>query len=392
VFVLGNNKQIKFRFDAKETIMKQKKISALQLFYVIIGFEVGNTIIFGKGAAAKQDAWLTTLIGMLFGLILMLIYIKLSEYYPGDTLIQMIPKIIGKYLAYPVILYYIFYFTLFASSACRDFGELISLTILTETPMLIVIGSFMVLMIYCLRGGVETFGRMGEIVFPVYIFSLIVTWILLLSVEDFNITNLTPILGNGVKPVFKEVFPYAITFPFGETVIITMFFPILNKQQNTKKVGISVVLIGGILLTINTIMNLSVLGPEIYKKDFYPLLTATRMVSIADFLERFDALIILLLVAGVFFKVGGWTYGATVGIAQLFKVENNRSILLAIGTIITPLSLLYAGNLVETRKFPYNYFHIPSEIIIPVLLVFIAFIRKKLNPENFSASNSSVKP
>jgi spore germination protein KB len=313
----------------------------------------------------------------------MLIYVKLSDYYPGDTLIQMIPKIIGKYLAYPIILYYLCYFTFLAATACRDFSDLIYSTILSDTPMPIITVSFMVLMIYCLRGGVEIFARMGEAVFPIYILSLITIWILLFTVKDFNMTNLTPILGNGVTPVLKEVFPYAITFPFGETVLITMFFPILNKKQHAKKIGMAVILIGGILLIINTMMNIAVLGPEIYSRLPYPLMSSTRMVSIADFLERFDALVILMMVAGVFFKVGGWMYGVSVGITQLFNLKDDRSTLLAIGTIIIPLSFLYSANYAKAREvgteFIQPYLHIPLQIIIPILLVFIAFIRKKLN-------------
>ena len=368
--------------------MKQEKISAIQLFYVIIGFEIGNSMIFGLGSGAKQDAWITIGTGMLFGLVLMFVYTKLSAYYPGDTLIQMIPKIIGKYLAYPVILIYILYFIYLASTACRDFGELIVSTILVETPIVVVIGSFMVLMVYCLRGGVGTFGRMGEVVFPVYMIALIVIWILLLSVENFSFDNLTPILGNGVKPVLKEVFPYTITFPFGESVIITMFFPFLNKKQNVRKAGIAVILIGGILLTFNTIMNISVLGPEIHKKQYFPLHSSVRLVSIAGFLERFDVLVILLIVAGVFFKVGGWAFGAAVGIAQVFKLKQVRSVYLGLGTIITPLSLLHGSNFVKAieigKEFITIYLHIPLQIIVPILLLCIAFIRKKFNPENSS--------
>jgi spore germination protein KB len=254
--------------------------------------------------------------------------------------------------------------------------------------MPIITVSFMALMIYCLRGGVETFARMGEAVFPVYIFSLLVIWILLLTVKDFNITNITPTLGNGVKPVLKEVFPYAITFPFGETVLITMFFPILNKKQHAKKIGMAVILIGGILLTINTMMNIAVLGPEIYSRDPYPLMSSTRMVSIADFLERFDVLVILMMVAGVFFKVGGWMYGVSVGITQFFNLKDDRSILLGISTIIIPLSFLYSANYVEARevgtKFIQPYLHIPLQIIIPILLLCIAYIRRKFNPKNSS--------
>jgi spore germination protein KB len=364
-------------------IMKLEKISALQLFYVIVGFEIGNTLIYGLGSGAKQDAWLVLVFAMVGGLILMYVYTKLSAFYPGDSLVQMLPKILGKYLSYPVILIYICYFTYLAARACRDFGELIASTILDETPISLVIGSFMVLMIFCLRGGVETFGRMGEVVFPVYIFSVLLIWILLLSVDQFNIQNLAPILGNGVKPVLKEVFPAVLTFPFGESIIITMFFPYLNNTGDTRKVGMSVILVSGILLTMNLIMILSVLGPEIYNLDLFPLLSATRMVSIADFLERFDALIILLMVAGVFFKVGGWTFGAAVGISQLFKLKQSRSVLLGLGTIIPPLSLVFAADyseFIETGfKYVTLYVHVPLQIMLPIFLLCVAIIRNKFN-------------
>jgi spore germination protein KB len=363
--------------------MKQQRISGLQLFYVIVGFELGTAIILGLGAEAKQDAWLVILIGMFCSLIIMGVFSQLSLYYPDDTLVSMIPKITGKYLSYPVIFIFIFHFIYSAARACRDLGELLVSTILVETPTFVVIASFMVLIIYCLRGGLETFGRMGEMVFPVYIFAMIVIWILLISVEGFNLKNLTPVLGNGIKPIIKEVYPGVINFPFGETIIIMMFFPFLNNKQKIRKVGMSVILGAGLLLTLNTIFILSVLGPEISSSSFSPLLRATRMVSIADFLERFDALIILLMVAGVFFKVGGWTFGAAIGISQLFKIKHTKSIFLALGTIITPLSLLSASNFVQHLEIGLDYFvpyfHVPIQLIIPIILLCIAFIRKKLN-------------
>lgn len=363
--------------------MKEQNISALQLFYVLASFEMGNTLIYGLGSGAKQDAWLVIVFSMVGGLILMYVYTKLSDFYPGQSLIQMIPKIIGKFLSYPIIVIYIAYFTYLAARACRDFAELIASTILVETPIIIVMGSFMVLLIYCLRGGVETFGRMGEVTFPIYIFSVLLIWILLFSVNQFKISNLSPVLGNGVKTVIKEIFPVVLTFPFGESIIITMFFPFLNNKHNVKKIGFLVILVSGILLTINNIMILSVIGPEIYDMDFFPLLTSTRMVSIADFLERFDALIILLMVAGVFFKLGGWTFGAAVGISQLLKLKQTHSAVLGLGTIIPPLSLAIAPDYVNFLEFGFKYItlyvHVPLQIIIPFLLLCIAYVRHKFN-------------
>ncbi|MGM7722199.1 GerAB/ArcD/ProY family transporter [Metabacillus sp. Hm71] len=366
--------------------MKQQKISGLQLFYVIVGFELGSAIILGIGSGAKQDAWLAILISMVFGLILMWVFTQLSLYYPNDTFISMLPKIIGKYLSYPIILIYIFYFIFLAATVCRDFGDLISSTMLVETPTVVVIVSFMWLIIYCLRGGVEAFVRMGEMVFPIYFISLIVLWMLLLSVEDFNLNNLTPIMGNGFKPILKEVYPGIINFPFGEMIIIMMFTPYVNNKQIIRKAGMAVILVGGLILTLNSILILSVLGPEIYADNFFPFLTATQMVSIADFLERFDALVILMMVSGVFFKVGGCTFAAAVAISQLGKLHHTKSVLLGLGTIIPPLSLIFATNFVEYLNFAYGYlipyFFVPLQIIVPIILLCIAIIRKKLNLGN----------
>ncbi|PFO09401.1 spore gernimation protein KB [Bacillus sp. AFS076308] len=362
--------------------MNKEKISGLQLFYLMAGYVLGTAIILGLGADVKQDAWIFIIIGMLSSVLLMVVYTQLTFYYPGDTLAQMMPKIIGKILSYPVILLYIAHFTYSAARACRELGDLIVTTILTETPIFVVIGSFMVLVIYCLRGGVETLGRMAEIVFPIYFFSLMLIWLLLLSVETFDLRNLTPVLGNGVMHVLKKAVPAAINFPFGETIVIMMFFPFLSNKKNIRKIGLSTLLIGGSLLTVNSIMMISTLGPEIYSKDLFSLLAATQMVSVADFLERFDALVILMMVAGVFFKVGGFTLGASIAISHLFNLKQTRSVILGLGLIITPLSLISASSYVEHLEIGFKlyvpYLHTFLQIILPILLLGIAVIRKKL--------------
>lgn len=362
--------------------MSTQNISGIQLFYLMTGYVLGTAIILGLGLKSKQDAWIFIMIGMFGSLFLMAIYTQLSTYYPGDSLVQMLPKIIGKFFSYPVILLYILHFTYSAARGTRELGDLIVTTILTETPMLVVIVSFLLLMIYCLRGGVETFVRMAEIIFPVYIFSLILIWILLFSVDQFSMNNLTPILGNGIKPVLKDAIPTAINFPFGETIVIMMFFPFLSNKKKVRKVGMFSILVGGLLLIVNSIMMISVLGPEIYSRNIFTLLAATQMVSVADFLERFDALVILMMVAGVFFKVGGFIFAAAVGISQLLKLKHTRSVLIGLGTIITPLSMVTASNYVEHLEIGFKYyvpyFHTLLQIILPIFILCMAFIRKKL--------------
>ncbi|WP_408008432.1 GerAB/ArcD/ProY family transporter [Pseudalkalibacillus sp. A8] len=74
-----------------------------------------------------MDPILTAMLG---GLLLMWIYFKLSEHYPSDTLIKIIPNIIGKVLGYLLVVIYTLYIIYEAARNCRDFAELIVLTIL----------------------------------------------------------------------------------------------------------------------------------------------------------------------------------------------------------------------------------------------------------------------
>lgn len=369
--------------DHKGDVMNSKKISSLQLIYIMSGYVLGTAMILGLGAEVKQDAWIFTLMGMSCSVILMFIYTSLATYYPGDSLIQMIPKLVGKFIAYPIVILYILHFIYSAARGYRELGELIVTTILTDTPMFFVVFSFMLLMIYCLKGGIEIFGRMSELLFPIYIISLVLIWLLLFSVEQFNLDHLLPIFGNGAQPVLKEVFPNGINFPFGETIVILMFIPFLKTQQKIRRIGITIILIGGLLLTINTVLMIAVLGPELYSRDVYKLLATTQMVSVADFLERFDILVILLMVSGVFFKVGGFTFAATVAISQLFKLKQYRSVTIGVTPVILFLSFVSATSYVEHLEIGFKYYipyvHTLLQIIFPILFIGIAFIRKKLS-------------
>lgn len=365
-----------------ERYMIQEKIGFIQLFYIMLTFEIGSAVIFGLGAEAKQDAWLVILVSMFCGLILMWMYTKLFEYHPGDTLIQMIPQIVGKFIGYPLITIYILYFIYIASRVTRDFGELIAGTLLPKTPMIIVMGGLMVVIVYCLYGGVEVFGRTGEVFFPALLLISVITWIIIYSSQIAHIQHLTPVLEKGIVSVWKAAFPLTITFPFGEMVVFMMFWPALQDQKKVKQLGMTVVLASGILLTINMINIISVIGPDWISKETYPLLAAVRLSHVGNFIERIDAVVTITMMVGVFFKVGSFLYGAALGTAQLFKMKSYRSMIVLFGVSIVPLSLMIADNYMEhieigLKKVPL-FLHIPLQIVIPALLLVIAAIRKRV--------------
>jgi len=62
--------------------MEKAKISASQLFILMVLFELGSALLVPLAIRAKQDAWLAILFGMLGSFVLFLVYHKLYTYYP----------------------------------------------------------------------------------------------------------------------------------------------------------------------------------------------------------------------------------------------------------------------------------------------------------------------
>jgi spore germination protein KB len=74
-------------------------------------------------------------------------------------------------------------------------------------------------------------------------------------------------------------------------------------------------------------------------------------------------------------------YGAVLGTAQLLKLENYHFIIIPWGAIITAMSIIIAANFVEHINLGFNismpYIFFPLNVVVPILLLIIAAIRKK---------------
>ena len=112
----------------------------------------------------------------------------------------------------------------------------------------------------------------------------------------------------------------------------------------------------------------------------YPLMVATRYISIADFLEHLETIAMAIWVAGAFIKISVYFYALVLGTAQWLNLSDYRPLVFPLGFLVVPSTLWWAPNMqefaaiVERSMIFYNHtFH----TVIPILLLLIAVIRKK---------------
>ncbi|WP_342042250.1 GerAB/ArcD/ProY family transporter [Bacillus sp. OTU2372] len=355
--------------------METIKISSFQLFSLIYLFELGSAILIGIGSSVKQDAWIVMLIGLMSGLLLFLIYHRLFLYYPDLPLTSYVQQLTGKFLGRILGFIYIIYFIYDASRVLRDFGELLTTTIYTNTPLFVINTLMILTSIYAIHKGLEVLGRVGELYFIAVFFMSILGFFLILFSGIIHLENLKPILENGYIPVLKTSLYESVLYPFGEMIVFSMILPQINEFKKAKNVCLLAILLSGIDLAIATIINIASLGVDAYVRSPFPLFSTIRKIHFL----RPDVLFMLQLVIGGFFKITLFFYAAVTGVTDIFRFKNPRALSFPIGFIILFASMGIASSTAEHFKEgnKTSYLYWPVEIIIPMLLFLIAYFKNK---------------
>ncbi|UII56468.1 spore germination protein [Cytobacillus spongiae] len=357
-----------------------EKISLWQLLILIIIFEIGSAAIVGIGNEAKQDAWIAIMATTIFGASLVAGYVFLLSKLPGKHLFELLSFCFGKWIGGLISYLYILYFFYISARVIRDFCELMASTIFANTPIEFLSITMMLIIIYMLYQGLEVLGRTSEIFFPYVFFFVLIIGISVYLSGEIKFTNLQPILAEGIRPIRQAIFPELLTFPFGEMVAFMMIIPYVTKFEKAMKVSIVAILITGVLLTYSSMVQILSLGHEMKERSNFPLLSAAREISLLNFIERVDLLVVFIVMFGIIVKVSIFFYGGVKGLEYLFH-RPYRSFLFPIGMLIALFTILisenYAEHIQEGLEFVTKFLHIPFQLTIPFVMLPILWFKTR---------------
>jgi len=361
--------------------MEKANINALQLFFLMLLFELGSAILVPLATGAKQDAWIAILLGMFTSFILLLVYNKLYLYYPNLLPTEYMQKIMGKVTGKLFAFMYILYFIYAAARVLRDFGEMLLTFAYPETPLFIANALLLMVVIYLVSKGIEVMGRSAQLLFFLMYALAISGFILVICSGLIHFKNLQPTLEEGLLPVLKVVFTESLYFPFGESIVFIMILPYLNNPKKAKMTMLCANGLTGINLAIVMIINISVSGVGLTERSYFPLLTTIQSIQVAGFLERLDVYFMIALVVGGFFKIGLFFYAAVVGTANLFKIKSPSQLPYYLGILTLFYSIILSRNFMEHLYEgiiidPF-FLQIPLFIVIPFLLLTVAFLKNR---------------
>lgn len=358
--------------------MGKGNISSLQLAMLIYPTIVATAILSIPSIIAeyaKNDLWLSPIIASLFGFLSVFIAFRLNELYPEKTFYQLSDKIIGKHAGKLVSFFIAFFYLQNTGEITRLYGEFIANSFLTKTPLIIIIGSMVILCAVTVNAGLEVMGRIAQLFFPIFFIPLIIMIILL--VPYFQISNILPILENGFVPVLKGAIPPSGWFT--EFFMVSFLFPFLADQQRRLKYSMFTVLSVMITMVVVNLVVLFVLGNTTSLK-VYPLMKVAKYIGYADFFENLDSVVMAIWIIGAFVKITVFFYVAVIGMAHLFHLKDYRPIVWPIAVLVVQLGYWGFPNSMSLDKYDtttFPFYAVTIQILIPISLLWIALIKSK---------------
>ncbi|KRE99366.1 spore gernimation protein [Paenibacillus sp. Soil766] len=361
-------------------MIEKGKIGVHQFTILAILFTVGSSILIapaGIAHEAKQDAWIASLVGLIGGLLMVMLYNLITTRFPKTTFVHYSQEILGKWLGRSISFLYFCYFFILAALVLRNIGDFMTTQVLPNTPIQFIHIFFLIVIIMGIRNGLETFTRTAEIFLPWVMFFFFIMVVLL--PPNFEWRHLLPVFGYGVKPILRATIPVLST-PYMELVVFLMYFPFVNNSQKARKAFLVGTLIGGILLVIISLLSILVLGADLTARQMYPSYSLAKKISIGTFLERLEVIMAGIWFITIYFKLAICFYASTMTFAEIFNMKDARQLYWPFGIILIVLSIVAYPDIPYSMKFgskidfPYS---LPYAIIFPMLLLIVAVIRKK---------------
>ncbi|WP_018923637.1 GerAB/ArcD/ProY family transporter [Salsuginibacillus kocurii] len=360
-------------------MIEQGKISSLQMAIFMYPAIIATGVLLIPSITAVhagRDMWISPIWGSFIGFATVYIAYKLHTQYPGKTVIQYSEDILGKLLGKMLGLIYLLFYLHITGIVLREYSEFILGIFFLHTPIIVILGSMILVGAFAVRGGVEVIARASQICTPIVVILLLSVFIFLS--QDLEPRYILPIFEEGITPSLKGALTHQAWF--SEFFLISFFLPFLaDGEKSLKWSFISVVFVMLTFITAN--LSALFLFGDLTAKFLYPLMSAARYISIADFIEQLESLVMAIWVAGAFVKLSVFYYALSLGTAQWLNLSEYKSTVFPLGILLVVVAIWSGDNLTEVKETvgTLGPFYLTSlQTVLPLILLLFVLVKKKV--------------
>ncbi|WP_432406858.1 GerAB/ArcD/ProY family transporter [Wukongibacter sp. M2B1] len=354
-------------------------IASSQLFSILVNAIIGVGILSLPGTLAMTagpDSLIVLVCGSIMFLILALFIQRLISKFPQKTIIEITDFVLFKPLGVLVGICYFIYTLSLVVLEVRSFGEITKNYLLINTPIEIIIISFLLTAVYLVRSGVESIARISVIILPLSIFPAILAS--LVAIPDLDFTYFLPVLRTPFSQIIKTLPKVFFSFLGFEVILFLSFF--VKDTKNIKKTTIRTIGFVSIVYFIFTAITIARFGIVESKNLIWPVVTLFKSVDIpGTLLENVESVIMATWLLSIFMTIVIGYFGASFLLSRILKSKEQNYFALILLPLVYTLSLI-PENIVEVSDYLQRFSNLMGTIFgaaLPIVLLLFSLFRKK---------------
>ncbi|WP_151735748.1 GerAB/ArcD/ProY family transporter [Paenibacillus tengchongensis] len=300
------------------------RITTSQAVFILVNYIlVASVFTLPRTAAEKAgtpDIWISVICGGVLSVLPAFLIACMCRKFPGETFFQFAPKMIGKPLALATGTLFCLYFLCYAAFELRSVQEITVFFLLEGTPNWAVAALFIWVALYLCRGGINALSRMCRLITPLA--WTIFFGVCLLSLKIFDISNLRPVLGEGLAPVFRGMSVLPLSYTAGEALLFLVAF--MDKPKQAGRVAVLGTLITIPFYVTSAVLTIGAFSVEGTVTRTWPFIDLIRSFEVALLFERFESLLLAIWTMQIFSTFCIALYGAALGISQMSNLKLNH--------------------------------------------------------------------
>ncbi|MDP2856616.1 MAG: GerAB/ArcD/ProY family transporter [Bacillota bacterium] len=312
--------------------------SGRNLLFVLLVSRVCLMMIFMPAitqGTAGEDSWAAALLSLAWSIPLSLLAVWAATAVPGGLLVDANRKW-GK-LSLLIFAPYILVLALVPGFYSAQLGTLFATVTLTETPVGALVAVALVVGTYAAYQGIDTIGRVGQVIITVLAVFLAVGFLGVAYEADS--ARLQPMFSRGLLPVLSSS-----VNPAAWTVIALSVLPVLGRHVAPNTRGLQGVAIWANaasmgLLTVTVMVTTMVFTAQEAQTMHSPAYVLAKMIRIPLTFERLEVIILTAWIGAITLTVGTYLYTAAQAISDALSLKTHRTCLL-------PLALFVAASAV----------------------------------------------
>ena len=273
-------------------------------------------------------------IGIL-GLIFVLCLNYLFQKFPNSDIIDISEFLGGKVLKFIMGIVFIIFFFLVSYITLSDFVNMLKTIYFGKSPQIFILLFFMIGAIVANFVGFKAISRTICLVVPFTLASILLA--LFAVYNEFSFDKFSPFFGYNFRTTFLD----GLLNIFSLYIVTYYYFlmPLLKDSFNFKKVTTISYVISWILLFLTVISILTIFPITNDSEPLNSLYLLSRKIELGDFLQRLDALFILLWLISIFCYISVSIFMLNRVFKKLTNISNQKMITLSSVSILFGLCL-----------------------------------------------------